>query len=177
MLKRKQSLQQEQKEMLSATISAGILSLLNIALILGLLMQDYNINSPNINGRAIAFFAVELSRNKTTTTHFLENAALPHGNIQLFCINGSCEISILVRYQQYQHQESNPPKEIVSTRVICIKQIKGFLYFLPLLLRQAMRASPRPLPPGLPLDSRLQISHVTSEINDQVIRRILESTI
>ena len=97
--KRKQSLQQEQKEMLSATISAGTLSLLNIALILGLLMQDYNINSPNINGRAIAFFAVELSRNKTTTTHFLENVALNHGNIQLFCINGSCEISILVRYQ------------------------------------------------------------------------------
>jgi hypothetical protein len=50
MLKRKQSLQQEQKELLSATISAGTLSLLNIALILGLLMQDYNINSPNING-------------------------------------------------------------------------------------------------------------------------------
>ena len=70
-------------------------------------MQDYNINSPNINGRAIAFFAVELSRNKTTTTHFLENAALPHGNIQLFCINGSCEISMLVRYQQFQHQESS----------------------------------------------------------------------
>ena len=103
MLKRKQALQHEQKEMLSATISAGILSLLNIALILGLLMQDYNINSPNINGRAIAFFVVELSRNKTTTTHFLENVALPHGNIQLFCINGSYETSMLVRYQQFQH--------------------------------------------------------------------------
>jgi len=106
MLKRKRSLQQEQKEMLSATISAGTLSLLNIALILGLLMQDYNINSPNINGRAIAFFVVELSRNKTTTTHFLENVALPHGNIQLFCIIGSYEISMLVRYQQFLHQES-----------------------------------------------------------------------
>ena len=101
MLKRKQSLQQEQKEILSATISAGTLSLLNIALILGLLI--YNINSPNINGRAIAFFAIELSRNKTTATHFLENVALPHGNIQLFCINGSCETSMLVRYQQFQH--------------------------------------------------------------------------
>ena len=33
--------------------------------------------------------------------------ALPHGNIQLFCINGSCEISMLVRYQQFQHLESN----------------------------------------------------------------------
>ena len=72
-----------QKETVTATgtegnaqrnnISRNSLSLLNIALILGLLMQDYNINSPNINGRAIAFFAVELSRNKTTIMYFLDN--------------------------------------------------------------------------------------------------------
>lgn len=70
MLKKKQSLQQEKKEMLSARLSAGTLSPLNIVLILGLLMQDCNINSPNINGRAIAFFVVGLPRNKTTAIHF-----------------------------------------------------------------------------------------------------------
>jgi hypothetical protein len=62
--------------MLSATISAGTSwlkdMLLNIALNLGLLMQDHNISSPNTIGRAIAFSAVRLSRNRTTAMHFLE---------------------------------------------------------------------------------------------------------
>ena len=149
MLKRKQALQHEQKEMLSATISAGTLSLLNIALILGLLMQDYNINSPNINGRAIAFFAVELSRNKTTTTHFLENVALPHGNIQLFCINGSCEISMLVRYQQFQHQESSC---VFSCRGVGVES-RAALRCQTLKRRcrfcaRTTQGRPRPLPPA-----------------------------
>jgi hypothetical protein len=42
-------------------------------------------------------------------------------------------------------------KQIISTGVVRIKEIKRFLYLLPLLLCQAMRTSPRPLPPGLPL--------------------------
>jgi hypothetical protein len=64
-------------------------------------------------------------------------------------------------------------KQIISTGVVRIKEIKRFLYLLPLLLCQAMRTSPRPLPPGLSRGGRLQTSTYPKRIRSSMKRIIL----
>jgi hypothetical protein len=52
------------------------------------------------------------------------------------------------------------------TRFICVHKIKRFFYLLPLLLREAMRASCRPRPPGLPLHSRLHYKQSSTHVSN-----------